>query len=167
MTIRKILVMGVSGSGKSLIGQQLGETLGLQFLDADDVHSAANIRKMANGVPLSDDDRRDWLRDLAGYIGRDQGLVLACSALKRSYRDQLRRADPALSVIYLKGDIDTIWLRHAERKDHYFTGKQMLQSQYEQLEEPDPEEAAIVDIRQSPTQVLQCCLTALGSRNDE
>lgn len=166
MNIRKILVMGVSGSGKSLIGQQLGETLGLQFLDADDVHSAANIRKMADGVPLSDDDRRDWLRDLAGYISRGQGLVLACSALKRSYRDQLRKADPTLAVIYLKGDIDTIWLRHAERKDHYFTGKQMLQSQYEQLEEPNSEEATIVDIRQSPKQVLHCCLAALGSRND-
>lgn len=166
MSIRKILVMGVSGSGKSLIGQRLGDALGLQFLDADDVHSDANIRKMADGVPLSDEDRHDWLRDLAGYIGRDQGLVLACSALKRSYRDQLRQADPGLAVIYLKGDFDTIWLRHAERKDHYFTGRQMLQSQYEQLEEPDTDEAAIIDIGQSPNQVLQGCLAALEPDDD-
>ncbi|WP_166266968.1 gluconokinase [Marinobacter caseinilyticus] len=161
----KILVMGVSGSGKTLVGQQLAATLGLSFLDADAVHSTANIQKMANGIPLSDTDRRGWLQDLAALIQRESGLVLACSALKRSYREQLRAADPGLLTLYLQGDFDTIWSRHAKRQDHYFNGESMLVSQFEQLEEPGPDEAAAIDIRESPAAVLQACLAALRQQD--
>ena len=157
----KIVVMGVSGSGKSLVGQRLGEQLGVPFFDADDYHSRSNVEKMANGIPLTDADREGWLTDLADLIRQQDGLVLACSALKQVYRDQLRTGDPELQFVYLKGSFDTIWSRHAQRKDHYFNGQSMLESQFQSLEEPGPDEAIIVDIAQTPEQVLHQCLTRL------
>lgn len=161
----KILIMGVSGSGKTLVGRQLGEALGVPFLDADIFHSDTNIRKMANGIPLSDADRHGWLVDLAALIQRESGLVLACSALKRAYREQLRAADPNLTLLYLQGDFDTIWSRHAQRQDHYFNGRAMLESQFLQLEEPGPDEAVTIDIGKSPEAVLKACLAALRPEN--
>lgn len=155
------MVMGVSGSGKSSIGVRLAEKLGLPFFDADDFHSADNVQKMANGIPLSDDDRRDWLDDLAGLMGDHSKIVLACSALRKAYRDRLREARPDVTFLYLDGDMDTIWQRHAKREDHYFNGRTMLQSQFEQLEVPQATEAIRIDIRQSPDKVLASCIKAL------
>lgn len=153
--------MGVSGSGKSLVGARLAETLGMPFYDADDFHSPANVQKMAGGVPLSDADRQGWLDDLAALIEREPRLVLACSALKRSYRERLRAAAPGLCFVYLRGDIDLIWSRHARREDHYFNGRDMLESQFEQLEVPGPDEAIAVGIDQTADDVLAECLARL------
>lgn len=154
--------MGVSGSGKSSIGSRLAERLGFPFFDADDFHSPENVRKMANGIPLSDEDRHGWLEDLASLLRGHPSIVLACSALRKAYRDRLRQARSEVTFLYLEGDIDTIWQRHAKREDHYFNGRAMLQSQFEQLEVPSPTEAIHIDIRQQPGQVLVDCLKALG-----
>jgi len=166
MHSNSIVVMGVSGSGKSLIGAQLADRLNLPFYDADDFHSPANVRKMASGIPLSDADREGWLTDLADLIERHDGLVLACSALRRTYRDRLRRARPDLTFLYLDGDIDTIWERLDQRQDHYFNGRAMLESQFAQLEPPSDDEAIRIDIRESAEQVLNQCLKAAYARVD-
>ncbi|MGP4844837.1 gluconokinase [Marinobacter sp. 1Y8] len=157
----KIVVMGVSGSGKSLVGERLSEELGVPFFDADAYHSPDNVEKMASGIPLTDDDRRGWLDDLAALIRNEKGLVLACSALKRIYRDRLRTGDSALTFVYLDGDFKTIWSRHTQRQDHYFNGRSMLESQFELLEAPTTEEAVVIDIAASPEDVLSRCLAAL------
>lgn len=161
MQVSKIVVMGVSGSGKSLVGERLAGTLGIPFFDADDFHSAANVAKMARGTPLDDADRAGWLDDLAALIHREPALVLGCSALKRAYRERLRRGDPDLVFLYMEGDFETIRKRLANRAGHYFTGDSMLRSQFEQLEPPEPDEARAIDIRQGPEAVLEECLSAL------
>lgn len=162
MSGKKIVVMGVSGCGKSLVGEGLAKTLDVPFFDGDDFHSESNVQKMANGVPLDDADRAEWLDALVQLIRSQPHLVLACSALKRRYRDQLRSADPALTFVYLKGDFDTIWSRHANREGHYFNGRAMLESQFEQLEEPAPDEACAVDIREAPERVIAQCRQAIA-----
>ncbi len=161
MEASKIVVMGVSGSGKSLVGERLAGTLGIAFFDADDYHSVANVEKMGRGMPLDDADRAGWLDDLAALIHREPALVLGCSALKRAYRDRLRRADPGMVLLYMAGDFETIRDRLANREGHYFTGESMLRSQFEQLEPPGPDEAHAIDIRLGPEAVLAQCLSAL------
>ena len=165
MSVSKIIVMGVSGCGKSLIGTRLAERLQVPFFDADDFHSPANVAKMASGVPLTDADRSGWLDDLAGLVkGEQGGLVLACSALKRAYRGRLRSGNPSLQFVYLKGDMETIWSRHSSREDHYFNGRTMLESQFRTLEEPEPGEGVIVvDVREPPDRIVERCLSALGT----
>jgi len=160
----KIVVMGVSGCGKSLTGASLAQELGVPFFDADDYHSRANVKKMAAGIPLTDEDRLGWLDDLAELIRREEGgLVLACSALKRIYRERLRERSPETRFVYLKGDFETIWARHSSRTDHYFNGRAMLESQFHLLEEPGPGESAVaVDVSGTPEQVIRHCLTGLG-----
>lgn len=165
MSVCKIIVMGVSGCGKSLIGRRLAQRLGVPFFDADDFHSPANVAKMASGVPLTDADRSGWLDDLAELV-RDErgGLVLACSALKRTYRDRLRAGNPSLQFVYLRGDMETIWSRHASREDHYFNGRAMLESQFLTLQEPEPDEVAMtVDVSEPPERIVERCLSALGA----
>jgi len=159
----KVVVMGVSGCGKSLTGTRLAQELGVPFFDADDYHSRANVEKMAAGIPLTDEDRLGWLDDLAELIRREEGgLVLACSALKRAYRDRLQAHSPETRFVYLRGDFETIWSRHASRTDHYFNGRSMLESQFDLLEEPGPEENAItVDVSGTPEQVIRHCLAGL------
>lgn len=158
MSKDKIVVMGVSGSGKSLIGEQLASRLDIPFFDADDFHSPDNVRKMADGIPLSDADRAGWLEDLAELLRREPTLVLACSALKASYRELLRQASPELVFLYLKGDFSTIRDRLALREDHYFNGEAMLRNQFEQLEAPDTAEAYSIDVHQDADAVLNRCL---------
>lgn len=103
---QRILVMGVSGAGKSHIGQQLAAALGAPFIDGDDHHSPANVAKMASGKPLNDDDRREWLDTLADlfadYHRQDRSVVIACSGLKKRYRDRLRAGDSGLRILYLE-----------------------------------------------------------------
>ncbi|MDQ7727060.1 gluconokinase [Halomonas sp. SpR8] len=161
----KILVMGVSGCGKSLIGAQLASSLGIPFYDADDFHSQSNVDKMAQGIPLNDQDRSDWLSDLAQLLSQETALVLGCSALKRRYRERLRRDEPKVVFIYLEGDFATIRDRLAAREDHYFKGDDMLQSQFAQLEPPSEIEAITVSINQPPEMVLQSCINALITTN--
>lgn len=165
----KLVVMGVSGCGKSRIGSLLAQALAVPFFDADDYHSPANVAKMASGNPLTDEDRAGWLADLADLIGRESsGLVLACSALKRVYRERLKADNPSLTIVYLRGDFDTIWSRLERREDHYFNGKAMLESQFRSLQEPESDEGAIVlDVTASPEQLVQQCLAVLAKPGED
>jgi gluconokinase len=130
--------MGVTGSGKTTIGKLLARDLGWKYLDADDFHSAANVSRMAQGIPLTDDDRAPWLLRLREAIDdslvKVQPAVLACSALKDSYRHQLL-FDSRVQLVYLKGDASLIAKRLSERQGHYMNPA-LLESQFEALEEP-------------------------------
>ena len=134
-----MIVMGVAGSGKTTVGEALARHLGWNFYDADAFHPAANIEKMANGTPLTDSDRAPWLAALHSLIStslkENRPGVLACSALKESYRRKLLEGNDGVQIVYLKGSYDLIWSRLSRRKDHYMK-PQMLQSQFETLEEP-------------------------------
>lgn len=139
MKARFLIVMGVAGSGKTTVGEQLAQHLGWNFYDADAFHPAENIAKMANGTPLNDTDRVPWLAALSALIStslkQNRPAVLACSALKESYRQQLLAGNEGVQFVYLKGSYELIWSRISSRKDHYMK-PQMLQSQFEALEEP-------------------------------
>jgi gluconokinase len=139
------IIMGVSGCGKSSVGQSLAEQRGVPFYDGDDFHPPENVAKMSNGIPLNDDDRRPWLARLhdliADHLTRDASAVLACSALKRTYRDQLREGNAGVQFVYLDGDFDLIWGRMSDREGHYMKAS-MLESQFEALEPPTPDEGA-------------------------
>lgn len=156
---QRILVMGVSGCGKSHIGQQLADTLGSTFIDGDDYHSPANVAKMASGTPLNDDDRSEWLDTLAAlfaeYEARDASLVIACSGLKKRYRERLRQGDPALQILYLAGTRELLLERLETRAGHFFKGDTMLASQLADLEPPDEEEAFTVSIASSPEEIVR------------
>ena len=146
MTGRVFLVMGVSGAGKTTVGAALAARLGTPFLDADDLHPPANRAKMAEGVALSDADRAPWLDAVAEVIGgwaaAGTGGVAACSALRRRYRDRLRRADPGLVTVFLDLDEAALAARLAARRGHYFAPS-LLGSQLALLEPPAPDETAI------------------------
>lgn len=145
--------MGVSGSGKSTVGARLAETLSLPFVDSDELHSAANRKKMAAGIPLSDQDREPWLDAVAEVLARG-GVVVACSALRRRYRDRLRMAAPRLRLIYLSGSAALLAQRLAGRS-HPFMPAKLLASQLAVLEPPDPDEQALVlDIAVAPAQIV-------------
>ena len=141
------LIMGVSGSGKSTLGKALAQTLLWDFFEADDFHSVENIAKMTAGIPLSDSDRMPWLialnQRLLSTLEADRHPVLACSALKESYRRHLLSGVDNIAIIYLKGSYDLIWSRMAARKGHYMKSN-MLQSQFDTLEEP--QNALVLDI---------------------
>lgn len=157
-----ILVMGVSGAGKTTIGQQLAETLYWQFQDADRFHSAANIEKMRRGIPLSDSDRLPWLlamqQAIAGWLQTQTNTVLACSALKSEYRQRLSQSSQVKQV-YLKGSFALIQQRLQQRQEHYMPAD-LLQSQFDTLEEP--EDAFQVHIDQSPTAIVAQIRQALN-----
>lgn len=149
--------MGVSGSGKSTIGALLAGRLGREYADADDFHPAANVDRMRAGVPLNDTDRLPWLRRIAAWIDErvesGTAAVVTCSALKRSYRDLLRR--PQVRFVYLDGDRDLIADRMARRHGHFFSAR-MLDGQFRDLEPPAPEEQALwVPISGSPAEIVQ------------
>ncbi len=142
------VIMGVSGSGKSTVGRALAARLGCPFYDGDDFHPPQNVAKMAAGLPLTDADREPWLDRLAHLIAetleRGETAVLACSALKKTYRARLRISDRVL-FIYLHGRLDLIWQRMRERTDHYMKAD-MLHSQFAALEAPTTQEAWPVSI---------------------
>ncbi|MEM9423346.1 MAG: gluconokinase [Spirochaetota bacterium] len=156
----KMLVMGVSGSGKSSFGQALADQLRVPFFDADDYHSPQAIAQMANGQPLGDADRWPWLERLGRLLCEHEALILGCSALKKSYRQLLRGFVPELKMCYLQGDFATVRQRlKARGSGHFFTGEAMLRSQFAALEEPeDDEKPLVISIRQSiPEQVFFAC----------
>jgi len=157
-----ILLMGVSGSGKTTVGMLLAQQLGWQFADADDYHSAANKDKMRHGIPLTDADRAPWLANLrsliAGWIADGTNAVLACSALKQSYRDELQVGD-AVRVVYLKVSPEILSQRLLERKGHYMK-QDMLDSQLATLEEP--QHAFVIDGSKSPPEIANDILQQLG-----
>ena len=156
-----IVVMGVSGCGKTTIGQQLADRLGWPFFDGDTFHPSANIDKMSCGIPLNDEDRSGWLAAIAdqmrSLITSDQSGVFACSALKEKYRDQLRVSDQ-VKLVYLRGSYDLIWSRMQQRPGHYMKPN-MLTSQFEALEEP--RDALTLDIGQPPDQMVEHVIQTL------
>jgi carbohydrate kinase (thermoresistant glucokinase family) len=156
--VNAIVVMGVSGCGKTTVARLLARRLGWAFAEADELHSPANVAKMRAGIPLNDDDRGPWLAAIAGRIdsARDanEPIVVTCSALKRRYRDILVGSRPDVALVYLKGDYDTIAQRMAARPHHYMPVS-LLKSQFGALEEPAADERAIVlDIRHAPEELV-------------
>ena len=142
-----IVLMGVSGSGKSTVGTALADILGWQFYEGDDFHSESNVKKMAQGTPLTDEDREPWLANLhdliAEQIASEKPAIIACSALKQKYRDQLLEDNEGTMIVYLRGDYELIDQRMQKRQKHYMKAD-MLQSQFDALEEP--ENAIVVSI---------------------
>lgn len=155
---RRFVVMGVSGCGKSTIAAALAHELEVEFLEGDAFHSPANVRKMAAGIPLTDQDRAPWLAALADRLreARDagRGLVMTCSALKRAYRDVLRGGAPDVQLIFLDGPKELIAERLASREGHYMPSS-LLDSQFAALEKPGPDEHAwLCDISDSPDDIV-------------
>ena len=152
------VVMGVSGSGKTVIGAALARALGIDFVEGDEYHSAENVRLMASGIPLTDDDRAEWLRLLAARLSESKkagtGLVLACSALKRSYRDILRADAGGLRFVFLRGARGLVAERLAARRGH-FMPPSLLDSQLATLEDPTAEEDVwVCEISQPPEEIV-------------
>lgn len=146
--MRPIVVMGVSGSGKSTVGAALAQRLGVPFADADDFHPPANIEKMTAGVPLDDDDRYPWLEAIGRWLAQrcDTGGVMSCSALKRKYRDQLRTHCPQTEFVHLSGSPEVIAARQATRPGH-FMPPTLMASQFATLEPLQPDERGVtVDV---------------------
>lgn len=159
-----VIVMGVSGSGKTTVGELLADRMGCGFSDADDFHPAANVEKMRAGIPLTDDDRWPWLRALRQAIedwqAAGESHVIACSALKDAYRDILAPRNDVIFV-YLKGDTETIAERLKARKGHYMNPN-LLTSQFTTLEEPT--DAIVVDITPPPPAVVDEIINRLSAR---
>lgn len=155
-TLPPVIVMGVQGSGKSTIGTALAEKLDVPFVDGDSLHSAENIRLMASGHALTDEERLPWLEAVGERLAAagDRGIVMACSALRRSYRDLLREHAPDLITVYAKGGMELIGDRISARHHEYMPAS-LLQSQFDTLEERDDDEPGItVDIAQTPQQIV-------------
>jgi carbohydrate kinase (thermoresistant glucokinase family) len=161
-----IVIMGVSGSGKTEIGRRLAERLGWAFRDADEFHPAENIAKMRAGVPLVDADREPWLAALAAVLDRAVAkgppLVLACSALKRGHRTRLGLARTSIRLVHLDGPPEVIRKRIEQRAGHFMPAT-LLDSQLAALERPGPDENAIVvDVSPGPDAIVQAIAAALG-----
>ena len=161
-----VIITGVSGSGKTTIGKQLAETLVWQFVDADDFHPAANIAKMHQGIPLTDADRQPWLLTLQAMISHwlqaATPTVLACSALKASYRDLLSRGDDRVRIVLLKSDLGVLRQRLQMRRGHYMNPA-LLQSQLETLEAPT--DGLQVEINQTPEAIVQTIQNFLAKQS--
>jgi len=158
-----VVLMGVSGTGKTTVGKVLARRLGWKFYDADDYHPAANVAKMHQGMPLTDEDRKPWLEILARLIddarGRGENIVLACSALKHSYQEYLQHHHPDVKYVYLTGDAAVIRQRLAGRIGHFFDPS-LLSSQLATLE--PPEDAVEVDIAPQPEDIAAEVQRRLG-----
>jgi gluconokinase len=153
-----VIVFGVSGAGKTTIGKLLAEQLGWQFYEADDFHPRANIEKMRSGRPLTDEDRWPWLERLREQITRSinakDNAVLACSALKRAYRDRLRVSDD-VTFVFLRGDYALIAEQLRHRRGH-FMNPELLRSQFADLEQPEPDEDVLTtELGRAPQELLE------------
>ena len=147
MTLRMV-VMGVSGCGKTSVGEGVAKRLGMPYRDGDELHPTANVAKMAAGTPLTDEDRWPWLDKVGNVLAKDAPIVVGCSALKRRYRDRIRtEAGGAVIFVYLEGSRDLISGRMAKRTGHYMP-LSLLESQFAALEVPGPDEAITVSIDQ-------------------
>jgi carbohydrate kinase (thermoresistant glucokinase family) len=140
----RVVVMGVAGSGKSTVAAELAARRGASFIEGDDFHSVSNLEKMAAGIPLTDDDRGPWLEALRNAMAGKQNVVVACSALKRIYRDAFRDVDD-VRFVHLVVDREEIIARVGKRTDH-FMGITMVESQFEALEPPAEDETDVVSI---------------------
>ncbi|QNE90164.1 gluconokinase [Corynebacterium incognita] len=138
---RHIVIMGVSGSGKSTVGEMLSPVVGLAYRDGDDLHPQENIAKMARGVPLTDEDRWPWLREIGAWLAAaDNGAMVGCSALKRSYRDLIREYVPEVAFLHLDGEFSVLFERMNHRPGHFMPAS-LLHSQVETLESLGPDES--------------------------
>jgi gluconokinase len=158
-----LVIMGVSGAGKSTVGKLIADRLGLPFRDADAFHPPENIAKMSSGQPLADADRWPWLDAIGAYLARHRaaGAVVTCSALKRAYRDRLREAAPGLRFLHLQGEQTLIAARQAAREGH-FMPPSLVASQFATLEPPAPEERVIaLDVAASPETLAELATAAL------
>jgi gluconokinase len=157
-----VLLMGVTGSGKTTIGQALAESLHWQFIDADDFHPSSNVAKMRAGIPLNDADRAPWLAALrthiVGWLNSEANVVLACSALKQAYRDEVV-VSPDVRVVYLRGSGELITARLKERHGHYMDPN-LLSSQFATLEEP--RDALVVDVDASVDEMVKQIRKGVG-----
>ncbi len=163
-----VVVMGVSGSGKTTVAVLLAAALGCQFQEGDDLHPAANVEKMSRGEPLTDADRTPWLNKIAaeldGWRARGESGVLTCSALKRSYRDIIIGNRSDVTLAYLKGSYDLIHRRMAARHEH-FMPVALLDSQFADLQEPAPDEDPIVvDVSGRPAEIVHEIVLQLEQR---
>ncbi|ANI30510.1 gluconate kinase [Yersinia entomophaga] len=169
MAGHSIIVMGVSGSGKTTVGEAVAHAIHAKFIDGDDLHPRANIQKMASGHPLNDDDRMPWLERLsdAAYSlnHKNETGIIVCSALKRRYRDCLREGNKDMVFLYLKGSFDVIMERLKARSGH-FMPTDLLKSQFETLEEPlaDEKDVICVDIDADIDEVVRRCVAALSHK---
>ncbi|MET8547314.1 gluconokinase [Micromonospora zamorensis] len=163
---RHVVVMGVSGAGKTTVARGISAATGLAFAEADEFHSPANVARMRSGVPLDDTTRWPWLRDIAAWIA-DRGAegrstVLACSALKRSYRDVLRQGTLRLDFVHLAGSAEVIRARMARREGHYMPAS-LLESQLATLEPAEPDESVLVlDVALTPDALVAAAVDGLG-----
>lgn len=162
-----VIVMGVSGSGKTLIGSALAERLGARFAEADRFHPPENINRMSAGMPLRDEDRWGWLDAIAIEISdaerKGETLVVTCSALKRIYRDRLRLARRDIQLVYLEIDRDTAAARVAARKGHFMPAS-LIASQYADLQAPAADENAItLDARKTPSEIVGIAVAGLAA----
>ncbi len=157
-----IILMGVSGVGKTTIGKAFAQDLHWRFAEGDDFHSAANIAKMNAGIPLTDEDRAPWLQSLrtaiTGWLASGENVVLACSALRASYRETLQ-VSPAVKFVYLRGSYELIAQRLASRHGHYMN-PQLLRSQFDTLEEP--KDTVTIDVGPPVAQIVKEIRAALG-----
>jgi gluconokinase len=158
-----VVVMGVSGSGKSTVGRMLADRLGWSFAEADDFHPADNVAKMTSGVPLADEDRWPWLQLILEWIdAHPSSAIVTCSALRRSYRDVLRTSSADMRFLHLDGTVEELSSRLMARTDHFMSAA-MLQSQLATLErlEDDEDDSTVVPITGSAQQVTDAALRAL------
>ncbi|PYL74820.1 MAG: gluconate kinase [Verrucomicrobia bacterium] len=152
-----LIIFGVSGAGKTTVGKLLARELGWRFIEADDFHPAANIEKMRSGHPLTDDDRWPWLERLRDQIRQSlaagENAVLACSALKRAYRDRLQ-ASEHVKFVFLRGDYALVEKQLHSRRGH-FMNPDLLQSQFDDLEEPEPDEHVLtIEVGHTPEEIV-------------
>ena len=158
-----LVLMGVTGAGKSTVGTLIAERLELAFRDADEFHPAANIAKMSAGRPLTDEDRWPWLDAIGAFLAahRGEGCVVTCSALKRAYRDRLREAAPELRFVFLHGDVALVAARQAARQGH-FMPPSLVASQFATLETPSRDERVIaLEITAPPAILADAAIAAL------
>ena len=160
-----VVVMGVSGTGKSTIGRAVADALGWPFAEGDEHHPEANVAKMAAGFPLTDEDRWPWLRDLAGWLGEQDRAgscsVLTCSALRRPYRDLLREGAAGVYFVHLVGDKSLLLERMQSREDH-FMPPELLESQLDTLEPlEDDERGVLVDVANPPERIGRIVMAQL------
>ena len=161
-----VILMGVSGSGKTTVGQRLADALGWDFVDGDDFHPDINVEKMRRGEALTDADRWPWLRAIRTFIDErlaaDEPAVVACSALKEAYRDVLLDGSDEVQLVYLRASYALIRERMEARTDHFFDAD-LLDSQFEALEEPGPEAALTVDVDAPPDDIVRTIRHELSS----
>jgi gluconokinase len=159
----KIVVMGVTGCGKTTVGIALAESLGIEFIDSDDLHPESNKKKMSSGTPLTDSDREPWLQEVSKTLQKHESVIVACSALKKSYRSTILAGAPTTKFVHLSGSKELIFARLSERS-HHFMPIELLDSQFQTLEPLDPEESGkVFDISKPIDEIVREVLLWIGN----